>query len=333
LIEGDVLLKATFVVEYLQEIDDFVPLAKRAVVKKKGQRAPRKTLTEALGEPLAGFEKRWRRWFIPPRGIRQRVETSAPRAPSGDMQRTVAYLNQLRQAAWKCPDLGAYVPVEPDEALSRGCLRHARYLNRHPEQAAAWPDAHEEYPNREGFSVEGNWAGLHSVIAPGVSDPREAIDEWLGTFYHRLPLLEAGLVRIGWGMDGHMAVLDAGSIVDTSSRYGWTGWPYDGMKDVPRAFVPELPNPIPGQDQAEFGYPVTLQRFEKSERVAMTLLEGKRVVPCHFLSPENPVNLDIVPARAYCLIPKQHLKAGTRYRVEATIEGTDRLAWSFKTGR
>jgi len=332
-IKSEVLLKATFVVEYLQEIDGFVPLVKRTVSKERIHREPMKILTLALGEPLAAFEARWRQWFMPVSGIRQRVASTGPLPVSEDIRRTVAYLNEIRRAAWKCPDLGDYVPVIEDTALSRGCLCHARYLNRHPAQAAAWPDAHEEYPDRDLFSVEGNWAGLHSVIAPGVRGPREAIDGWIGTFYHRLPLLEAGLVRIGWGMDQRLAVLDSGSIVDTSPRYGWIAWPHEGMKDVPRTFVPELPNPIPGQDQAKFGYPVTLQRFEKSERVKMRLLQGKQVVDCYFLTPENPVNLDLAPARAYCLIPKHHLKAGTSYRVTATIEGGECLAWSFRTRR
>src|SRR6185295_11631593 len=102
------------------------------------------------------------------------------------------------------------------------------YLDKHPAQKAAWPDAHEEYADQEGFSPEGSRAGLASVIAPGVNGPEQAIDGWMATFYHRLPLLAPGLVRIGWGLEKGTAVLDSGDLVAPSETSAWAAWPPAG---------------------------------------------------------------------------------------------------------
>jgi hypothetical protein len=161
----------------------------------------------------------------------------------------------------------------------------------------------------------------------------------MGTFYHRLPLLDPGLLRIGWGLEGGYACLDAGSMVGRTSVPETTVcWPADGQTGVPLAFQPELPNPVPGEDQASWGYPITLQLFAFPRDVVpvvreMTLTEaGGAAVDCWFTGPERPLNPELGPAAAWCLIPKARLKPGTRYQVQALL--ADRtVSWSFVTGR
>ena len=74
---------------------------------------------------------------------------------------------------------------------------------------------------------------------------------------------------------------------------------------------------------------------EKSVDVVMTLHEGSErgpLVPCHYSSPKDPPNQELVPAAAFCLLPKSALKSGTKYTVVAEIVGEgQRKVWSFRT--
>jgi hypothetical protein len=245
----------------------------------------------------------------------------------------------MRQAAVPGNVRADVVPLALDVELSIGCRAHAEYLAKHPDQAAAWPDAHEEWPDREGFSPAGSWAGLHSVIAPGSRSPRDAVDGWMATFYHRLPLIDPGLVRIGWGFAKSNAVLDSGSMVAPFQYVTEVMWPPPRGQGVPRRFAPELPNPVPGADQSGWGYPVTLQLFrhEGVPDVVLTLYEGREpggpAVDCHYSTPQAPTNPELAPDGAYCLIPKAHLKPGTTYTVVARgVPDEPDLRWSFTTG-
>ena len=88
--------------------------------------------------------------------------------------------------------------VELDSAMSRACAAHARYLqlNRnHPRTQGL--GVHDESPSLPGYTPEGKKAGEAAVIAI-VSEPRESVVLWLATLYHRVPLLDPSLQRIGY---------------------------------------------------------------------------------------------------------------------------------------
>lgn len=333
-ITGDPLLKATFMAEYFFEGDVFPKVCA----------ATRKTLTpasefptrlkDALGYALPELERRWRAWILPLQpGLAEQVEGESGAELPPDVRRVLARLGEIRERAGVDPTLGL------DEATSAGCLAHARYLAKHRDQLSAWPDAHEEYPDREDFSPAGSRAGLSSVIAPGVSGPEEAVDAWLGTYFHRLPLLDPGLLRIGWALEGGIAVLDAGSFVAPPEAVAEVPWPPNGAKNVPTSFNPELPNPFPGEDQAAWGYPVTLQLFGYRPLPEVTLElrkgtgAGAEPVPCLFTSPGHPGNPDCAPRNAFALIPRAHLEPGTTYSVLASgFPDRADLHWNFRTG-
>ncbi len=341
-ITGDALTKATFVTEYLHETGRLATFFGATA----GKPFTAETFEDVLGTNLAAFEQTWHAWMLAPderTGLVQVLEGATP--PDGepavpaDTADVLKYLDGLRREAVSSTYRSSVRPLRSDTTLSAGCLAHARYLMQNPEQMAAWPDAHEEWPDRPGFSTEGSWAGLHSVIAPGTRRPRDAIDGWMATFYHRLPLIEPGLVRIGWGFDGHVAVLDSGSMVAPFPRVTEVVWPPRKGKDVPRRFQAELPHPVPGEDQSTWGYPVTLQlvSYEGEIEVAMQLLCGDRKtgtpVDCHYSTPQQPTNPEIAPEGAYCLIPKAVLAPNTRYTVVAASKAFDEdVVWSFTTG-
>jgi hypothetical protein len=181
------------------------------------------------------------------------------------------------------------------------------------------------------------------VIAPGASSPAEAIDSWMATFYHRLPLTEPGLLRIGYGANATAAVLDASSLCAPRGYQSFVLWPYDGMKDVPLRFQPELPNPVPGEDQSRWGYPITLQLGDWSTREGANPAAGVRVtlhagaspsvpeVPCHVSTPSAPSNRELAPADTWCLIPKAPLAKGTTYTIVVRIPGEADRVSRFRT--
>lgn len=191
----------------------------------------------------------------------------------------------------------------------------------------------------DGYSPAGARSGLSSVIAPGVGSAEEAIDGWIGTFYHRLPLLEPGLVRIGWGLEGHVAVLDSGSLVAPTQTPMHVAWPPPQAVNVPRRFCAELPNPVPGADQSQWGYPVTLQTFGTDPQLRMRLYVGAQrggtEIPCHFSTPKEPTNTELAPAGAFCLIPKVPLAANTTYTVavDGWVKEDAGADWQFTTGK
>ncbi len=58
--------------------------------------------------------------------------------------------------------------IAPAQGSPARTVLNGRYqyiLNLHPEQLAMWPEAHEEFPDKEGFTTEGAWAGGNSVIS------------------------------------------------------------------------------------------------------------------------------------------------------------------------
>jgi hypothetical protein len=342
-IQGDVRLKNTVVIEFLAERAPLQPVIE-ATEEAATKQARAAAFEQALGESLAEFEARWRRWILPELddGVLQRLAPNAGGPPLSNADRaTLRHLNQIRRTAFEPFHPSSTRDLQLIESLSRGCRLHGEYLHRHPAQAQAWPDAHEEYPDREGFTPEGCRAGGASVIAPGSRTPTEAIDGWMATFYHRLPLLHPGLIKIGWGNRHGYACLDSGSMVGPVPQADMAVvWPADRATAVPRRFAPEMPNPVPGEDQAAWGYPITVQFFAMRDATpqvvtGMTLTQGGAAVECWFLSPEAPRNPELAPGETYCLIPKQHLKPATAYQVEATLSGANGATrrWSFTTGR
>ena len=337
-VTGEDLLKATMVAEYMQELDILRKVLQSLYTAQQGEKTYA-AMNKALGQPVTEFEARWRAWIVPHKGgIAQAVDKQSAAGLPADALAALAHLNQIRRSAFE-----GRVEKVPELKLEReicdAAQKHAEYLVQNPEQADKWPDAHEEYRDKPGYTPEGHWSGNHSNVVSGLDDAKEAIDGWIGTFYHRLPMLTPELVRIGWGQAGQMAVLDVSSFVTPPATSWVVVFPYDGMSDVPPHFVGiEHPNPVPEEPDEDFGYPITLQiglpaADAPVPEITLRLLEGKSEVPCWFSSPSKPTNPDLVPRNAWCLIPKGALKASTGYSVQAEWYGTgQKLEWSFRTG-
>ncbi len=339
-IRGDDRIKCTIINEFLQESHLLGRLMRETrSADRRQKQAIRTALEKALGEALPAFEQRFATWLLPPEGgILQRLEPAEGTSKATSNKNLLRKLTEIRAQAVPSQTLPPLIQLDD---LSRFAAMHSEYLSKHRDLWSVWPDVHEEFPDREGFTPEGNRAGQHAVIAFQIKSAEQAIDQWMGTFYHRLPLLHPGLVGVGWGLEHGIAVLDCASLVDVLSVGAYVRWPPPGAKDMPTNFVAEIPNPIPGEDQSTWGYPITFQYqgAEQQNAITMALRAGGgaqgKSVPAHFISPRAPKNEKLAPANAWALIPKAPLRSGTTYTV--VLGGykdrgqVTQLTWSFRT--
>lgn len=249
---------------------------------------------EVFGKPLAEVEAEWRAWARGDSGVAAATGYGPPLLPEKPNREELAALdrmNLIRGTACAYVLTGAdpkklqmtegkMVPLpltDLDAEASMACEDHAKYLTMWPEEHLKWPEAHEENPAREGFSPRGMRAGMRSVILwttgnPGPDFSRDSVDGWIGTVYHRFPLLEHNIFRFGFAYVADrgyaVGVLDMGSLeepYDPSRAPKLVAWPPPGMKDVPLQFHGvEHPNPLDDQpenqrDITKTGYPVSLQ--------------------------------------------------------------------------
>ncbi len=253
---------------------------------------------------------------------------------------------------------------ELDSEATAACKDHAVFLSMHKDHWK-WPEAHEEDPAKDGFSPRGMRAGLRSVIvmSEGQLDAANSIDQWIGTVYHRFPLLEYNIKRFGLahaaGPEGEVVVLDMGSLEEPLNQewereFAFVAWPPNGMKNVPRQFAyTEHPNPLAdvGIDfdgQKNTGYPVSLQFtrliMQQTGDCSMALYEAKKrgakyeageEVPCWLHTPDNPLLKRMVLRDVVFVIPKEVLKSNQAYKAVVTLTlagGQRKFEWAFTTG-
>lgn len=238
-------------------------------------------------------------------------------------------------------------PVVLDGKLSAGCLKHARYLvinDGHPSLLGL--NAHKEDLKLPGASPEGNAAGQASNIAIGDYEPIDAVDSWLATLYHRVPVLAPNLRSIGFACvrgrrQGWATVMNVQSGRE-KSRAQAVFYPAPDQRDVPVSFPNggEEPNPIPEDPDGRAGFPIT-STFPINEPIKnaygkLTDEKGEDV-PCWFSSPEKPANKAHAKTQGntICLIPKNPLAPKSTYYVEfkgSVVGKAWEKKWTFTTG-
>lgn len=244
-----------------------------------------------FGKSMAEVDAEWREWARGDSGVASGTGYGPPLLPERPSREELAVLDRLNAVratglaySWKegeQPWDGVFhgMPAcELDAEASVACEAHAKFLSLHPKEHLRWPEAHEENPALEGFTPRGQRAAMSSVIvhregtAVGLEWARSSIDGWIGTPYHRFPLLEHNISRIGYA---HLiseqltvGVLDMGSLqdpYDPALAPRFVCWPPHGMKGVPTSFHGrEQPNPLEDQPPSEqditkTGYPISLQ--------------------------------------------------------------------------
>lgn len=230
-------------------------------------------------------------------------------------------------------------PVVLDIAMSEGCVKHAAYLNQNEDQILAGLDAHHEVSTRPGYTAEGAYAGEHGDITYGHTGT-SAIDSWMGTYYHRSPILSPGVTKVGYGDDpgsktGYtIAVLQFQTYTtldDTlcparDSKGNQTHGNREG----------EVPSPIPNFSNKN-GYPIIAYFKESNPRVGLISSSVTAVgaqLSHTAISPNHPQNADF-EGNAICLITDDPLPVNTLITVTLNyqLNGAQTLTWSFTTSK
>lgn len=231
-------------------------------------------------------------------------------------------------------------PVVLDPVLSRGCMEHAEYMRLNKDtDAMAGLNAHTQRPNLPGATPAGAACGKAADLFPGVSDLGVAVDGWMSGLYHRRPIMDPTLGKIGVGYaklpDGsYMAALMFVNRTDPAMTPAWpVPYPADKQNEIPLDFGNEVPNPVPGGGRA--GYPITIQfpPFDNVTRVAAKLTTGGKDVPFYLSDPEHPAT-SFGQYGVICLIPKVPLAPKTTYTVSVSASWKGKPVshtWSFTT--
>jgi hypothetical protein len=255
------------------------------------------------------------------------------RAGASPEQGVLTRVNAYRAAA-------GLPAVVLDPALSKGCMEHAQYmkLNRNT-PAMEGLAAHKQNPKLPGATPGGAACAKAADLYPGVASLEGAVDGWMAGLYHRRPVLDPEVVRVGVGY----ARLDDGSFMaalmfdDEAGKNAalWpVAYPAKGQADVPMTFGHEVPDPVPGGVAA--GYPITLQfpAFDEVTEVKATLVnDAKKPVRFYLSDPEHPAT-SFGQYGVVCLIPREPLLASSTYHVtvSATWKGKPgKWSWSFTT--
>jgi hypothetical protein len=255
-------------------------------------------------------------------------------AADSDSAPALERLNAHRKAA-------GLEPVVADPSLSKGCAAHAAYLVKNVDQPSAQGlGLHAEEAKLPGYTKEGERAGKASVIFLGKEGP-DAVEGWMGSLLHRIPLLQSRLKKVGYGVARggpakSTVVLDSTNGMSAGKDAPFVVYPADGQKDVPRAFVEEIPDPIPGSVDKKAGYPVTVIFSEgalvKDVKASLKDADGKEV-PFWLSSPEKPAAADY-QRNTVGLIAEDPLKPETTYTVAVSARVTGKpwlKTWSFTT--
>jgi hypothetical protein len=241
-------------------------------------------------------------------------------------------INAVRKAA-------GLEPVTLDAKLSAGCAAHAAYLvknAKHPSVQGL--GAHNEDKSLPGYTPEGEKAGKSSDIH--FVEPLAAVDGWMASLFHRVPLLHPHLKKVGIGSVaggswGHVTLVDVMSGREGGKAAAPVLWPPDKAVDIPLAFGGEIPDPIPDDKDRKAGYPITVSFVsgEPVKEATATLKADGKDVEFWISSPDKPADKRY-QANTICLFAKDALKPGTTYSVtiNAKVNGKAwTTSWSFTT--
>lgn len=274
--------------------------------------------------------------------------------PDAESRFALGYVN-IHRASAGLPRLS------PEDALEAAADAHARHV-----AAVPTADAHVEQPGPSTFtgvspgdrsSYFGYYQPTYEVVAyEGKAET--AIEGWLATPYHRLPLIRPANRLFGYGVavEGERRVnvincgpdwpvRKSGASDGTGAESGGTAapgyvhWPYPGQTGVPTSWPGlEDPDPFrlyPGVD-GPVGYTISLTIPEADRPLTLasarlTNASGTEV-SCMVFSPDN----DQLLTDSAALIPYEPLEPLTGYTArfagEAGSLGPFFAEWSFTTG-
>ncbi|MDP2210529.1 MAG: CAP domain-containing protein [Candidatus Aquicultor sp.] len=236
-----------------------------------------------------------------------------------------------------------------NEAINKAAQAHAKYNVTHTQSG------HEESPGEEGFTGIWPWDRIkffgykEFTYATEVAsmrwashdyllqiDPKWAVDGWVDTVYHRLPIISPRVFEAGFGagkVEKRLAYVMDFANPGFAEVKRVVHYPVDRQSDVPFEFKgDETPDPLPGK-KYPVGYPVTVtfNGYQSIKIISSEVRDSNGVsVPCYRLLPYS----DQFIRDSFALIPKEPLERGMVYDVKIEAIADDDpiyLDWSFTT--
>jgi hypothetical protein len=274
---------------------------------------------------------------LPPAISPARAAENSP--ATAEQRAALERMNAYRQ-------LAGVAPLALHPALERAAVNHATYymLNA-SDPALRGLGLHEETPGRPGYTgadmedriKNAGYTGTWNESMALLGDPVGAVDAFMATVNHRLPILDPMYTDTGYG-GGH----EGRTVVDVFTYGGpfshppapqWVAWPPDGYTGAPTTYDGnEAPTAFP-----DAGYPVG-GAITLKYTGAGTLALGE----AHVTDPAGRdlpvitrVSYNFITRNTAVVATQQPLAPNTRYsvRLSGTIDGQPwNRAWSFTTG-
>lgn len=287
----------------------------------------------------------WSTSFVPPK------DPNAPDAgggggPGGAVpdDATPEQIKALERVNWYRDQLGIPL-VDLNASLNSMASDHCScYWSHVTEYQTSGMSPHSEDPSWDPpcYGDLGARASEHGVsLGGGVSEvmafmnnPTKAVDGWIATLYHRIPLTDPGTTAIGYGAANQCDTIN--STGGASSSDWEVVYPYDGQQDADLSWdgaeSPQPPPPPGGYPSGpiitiQFGGGVTFSILKSS-----IVDEAGMEVSHTLLTPKNDSNLAGSPTAS--LYSDKPLQPETTYTV--SLEGTRvnqpwTKTWSFRT--
>jgi hypothetical protein len=276
-----------------------------------------------------------------------------PDYASSSLQQGLDRLNLYRRAA----GIGV---AAMDGATSEACLGHLQYLATEAAGAGTCLLQHDEPDTANPYySPTNEQAGMGALIAcvppaSGELSVARAVDRWIGSLYHRIPLLSPALGAVGIAEQGGYVCLNYQQGTGAMSEVQLVTWPAPGMIDVPEGFpgrespcptVPSNPQGTPAEQCPTSGFIVTATWYGPPGSGTFSSLLSASVATAAGMPfgavavyADGIAGNDPVPGgapRTIAFLPATLLPAQTMVRatLQGVIDGVQRDAvWEFTTG-
>ena len=199
---------------------------------------------------------------------------------------------------------------------------------------------HLEYVLKKSkLTHDGTEYGDKCLLADKADGMYEAIDLWINSLYHRIPILNKNLERIGFAFKDGYAVLNIKEGIELKNNENENVddlivFPPDRINNVPTTFsTNEIPNPIPEDYEIPTGSFITVHFSERA--MIHTDLRA-------WLYDENGNEVEIKSgivkewSNVFSIIPRFPLRANSRYSIEIYGIVNEKIMsrqWSFTTSR
>jgi hypothetical protein len=180
-----------------------------------------------------------------------------------------------------------------------------------------------------------------SELMAFVNNPAQAVDTWVNSVWHRIPILDPWTTHLGYGSSTRCDTIDFGRGSMPPPANTIAIYPYDGQLDVPTSFDGQTD--APGPPAPPDGWPSASPISVHAQNVVVTqhtlTLDGSSALIDHVWLDSDT---DSVPAdtrrsltNTAFLYANKPFQANSKYRVQISGSygsGTFSKTWTFTTG-